>query len=133
MDKRAILISVVLSFALVGGAVYLRSSSAQEEPKPTQTKSATSEETKPEPKKAEPKLFTTEELAKGDGKNGNPCYVAVDGKVYEIEQGRLWKEGEHTTSQGQAHCGLDLSETITKSPHGKSKLEALEVVGTLKD
>lgn len=73
--------------------------------------------------------YTTAELAAFDGKNGAKCYVAVDGVVYEIEQGRLWKDGQHTTSQGQAECGKDLTETIGKSPHGKAKLKTLPEVG----
>lgn len=123
-ERKLTVFSTILAFALIGGAVYLRTSSAQ--PEAPQTQSAVTEE-----KPAKPKNITPEELAASDGKQGSKCYVAVDGKVYEIEQGRLWKNGEHATSQGQAHCGLDLTATITKSPHGKSKLEALPVVGSL--
>jgi predicted heme/steroid binding protein len=133
-SKVVTLVSVIAAFALIGGAIYLRSSSA-ESPKTastqtTQEKPKTEGATSPE-KKPEQKTLTLQELATNDGKDGHKCYVAVDGKVYEIEQGRLWKNGEHVTSQGQAHCGLDLSEVITKSPHGKAKLETLTVVGTL--
>ncbi len=123
-ERKLTIISTILAFALVGGAAYLRSGSAQ--PEPPKIQSAVTEK-----KPAASKPVTLGELAANDGKDGRACYVAVDGKVYEIEQGRLWKNGEHTTSQGQAHCGLDLSETITKSPHGKSKLEILPAVGTL--
>jgi predicted heme/steroid binding protein len=119
------LASVVLACALIGGALYLRSSSASPDEHPHTAGSTTSKAP------AEPKTFTTQELATHDGKEGHACYVAVDGKVYEIDQGRLWQNGEHTTSHGEAHCGLDLSQAIAKSPHGKSKLEALTVVGTL--
>jgi predicted heme/steroid binding protein len=110
-------ISIAIALILIGAAVYVRS-----RPDEPQTKAET---TSPQ------KAFSVQELAANDGKDGRKCYVAVDGKVYEIEQGRLWRNGEHATSQGQAHCGKDLSETITKSPHGKSKLETLTVVGTL--
>jgi cytochrome b involved in lipid metabolism len=30
------------------------------------------------------KIFTTEELAKYDGKNNQPAYIAVDGIVYDV-------------------------------------------------
>jgi predicted heme/steroid binding protein len=116
-SRRLTYISIIVALILIGGAVYARSRSAQ-----PQTKAVTS---------ASQKAFTLEELVANNGKDGRKCYVAVDGKVYEIEQGRLWKNGEHVTSKGQAHCGKDLSETIGKSPHGKSKLEALPTVGTL--
>ena len=78
------------------------------------------------------KTYSTADLAAFDGKDRHKCYVAVDGYVYEIEQGRLWKNGEHVTSHGQAMCGTNLSKVIGKSPHGKHKLTQLPRVGTFK-
>lgn len=71
-------------------------------------------------------------LAKYDGQNCEPCYVAIDESVYEIEQGRLWQDGQHTTSGGKAMCGKDLTEALKQSPHGRSKLEGLPKVGVYK-
>ena len=78
------------------------------------------------------KDFTVAELAAFDGKNGNQCYVAVDKTVYLIEGKALWQEGKHLPSNGQAMCGKDLTAVIGKSPHGRSKLELLTVVGQLR-
>ena len=75
--------------------------------------------------------FTTEELAEHDGTNGNDCYVAVDGDVYLIEGFALWQMGQHLPSNGRASCGYDLTEVIDESPHGRSKLQLLQKVGTL--
>ena len=75
--------------------------------------------------------FTTEELAKHDGTNGNDCYVAVDGDVYLIEGFALWQMGQHLPSNGRASCGYDLTDVIDESPHGRSKLQLLQKVGTL--
>ena len=80
---------------------------------------------------ARPVVVSREELARNDGKNGHKCYVAVDGTVYLIENSPLWVEGRHETSNGRATCGRDLSEVIKLSPHGKSKLNLLTVVGQL--
>jgi predicted heme/steroid binding protein len=82
---------------------------------------------------AEPayRSYTLQELANYDGKNGNKCLVAVDGDVYLIEGFALWQNGEHIPSGGRARCGLDLSEVINESPHGRSKLQLLKKVGTL--
>jgi predicted heme/steroid binding protein len=72
------------------------------------------------------------ELAKADGKNGHVCYVAVDGIVYQIKDFSLWQNGEHKTSKGLAYCGADMSQVITKSPHGKKVLDLLIKIGPLK-
>lgn len=75
--------------------------------------------------------ITKQQLQDANGKDGKPCYVALDNIVYEIKQGNKWQNGEHTTSEGQAYCGMDGTEVIKKSPHGKSVLSLLTKVGTL--
>ncbi len=77
----------------------------------------------------EGKVFTLDELAKFDGKNGSPAYVAVDGVVYDVTNVPEWKGGDHW---GRFSAGKDLTTEIkTVSPHGVSKLKGLPVVGTL--
>lgn len=75
--------------------------------------------------------FSTQQLEEANGKNGKPCYVALENTVYEIKQGNKWKDGEHTTSEGQAYCGMDATEVIRKSPHGKTIMSLLTKVGSL--
>ena len=75
------------------------------------------------------KEFTVDELAKYDGQNGNPAYVAVDGNVYDVSGVGVWKDGNHF---GKYFAGRDLSKEILLSPHGKSKLSEVPLVGTLK-
>jgi predicted heme/steroid binding protein len=76
-------------------------------------------------------LISREELAQHDGVDGRKCYVAVDGTVYLIEGSPFWVDGRHLPSNGQAGCGRDLTEVINQSPHGRSKLVLLKVVGKL--
>lgn len=71
------------------------------------------------------KTFTKDELAKYDGKNGNPAYVAVNGVVYDVTNVRQWSGGSH---QGY-NAGQDLTKAIQQSPHGVSVLKDLPVVG----
>lgn len=66
--------------------------------------------------------ISREELSQADGKNGNKCYVAISGTVYEIKNSSLWVDGEHTTSNGEANCGRDLTQELERSPHGSSVL-----------
>ena len=72
------------------------------------------------------RTFNSEELAKYNGKNGNPTYVAVNGIVYDVTNVPEWQGGIH---QGRIQAGRDLSEEIKKSPHGVSKLETVPIVG----
>ena len=72
-------------------------------------------------------IFSVEELAKYNGKNGSSAYVAVDGVVYDVANSNKWKKGSH---QGY-NAGTDLTEYISKSPHGKSILDEMPVVGKM--
>lgn len=72
--------------------------------------------------------LTLEELAKFNGKDGQPAYVAVDGVIYDLTPLAKWAGGEH---MGQHEAGQDLSEEILKSPHGKAMLERAKAIGKL--
>lgn len=74
------------------------------------------------------KVFDAAELAKYDGQNGNPAYVAVDGKVYDVSNVPAWRGGVH--AGGSVKAGLDQTEALKRSPHGAKNLEGLPVVGT---
>ena len=74
------------------------------------------------------KVFTAAELAKYDGKNGNPAYVAVDGTVYDVTNVAAWRDGTH--AGGSITAGMDQTEALKRSPHGVKNLEGLPVVGT---
>jgi predicted heme/steroid binding protein len=115
----ATLVSLILGFAMIGGAVYWQLESA----KGSDVSSAGTD--------FADRPYTVEELAQYDGKDDNQCLVAVDGDVYLIEGFALWQMGEHLPSGGRARCGLDLTEVIDESPHGRSKLQLLKKVGTL--
>ncbi len=75
------------------------------------------------------KEFTKEELAKFNGKNGTPIYVAYNGKVYDLSSSSLWEEGEH---QGMHIGGEDMTKEIADAPHENDVLERFPLVGTLK-
>jgi len=72
--------------------------------------------------------LTLEELAKYNGKDGQPAYVAVDGIIYDFTPLAKWAGGEH---MGQHEAGQDLSKEILQSPHGKAILERATPVGKL--
>ena len=116
--------SVILGLAMIGGAVYWQLQPAYAGGAASKTAASSASELSDRP-------YTLEELAEHDGKEGTDCLVAVDGDVYLIEGFALWQMGEHLPSGGRARCGLDLTEVIDESPHGRSKLNLLRKVGNL--
>ena len=71
----------------------------------------------------------SKELSKKNGKEDTSTYVAVDGKVYDISESRLWKNGTH---MNRHEAGKDLSEDLKAAPHGAEVLEKFTLVGKLK-
>lgn len=76
------------------------------------------------------KIHSAEELAKGDGKNGNPTLVAVGGNVYDISQSKKWITGLHMKRHT---AGADLSTAIKASPHGPEIMQRFPVVGVYQE
>jgi predicted heme/steroid binding protein len=74
------------------------------------------------------KKFTLEELKQYDGKNGRPAYIAYKGKVYDVTDSSLWVDGDH---QGEHQAGRDLTEEISKAPHGEETLDRIPIIGIL--
>lgn len=72
------------------------------------------------------KIFDPLTLLAFDGKGEAPAYIAFQGKVYDVSNLKLWKNGVHMKHQ----AGHDLTNSIAKAPHGEEKLEKLPVVGT---
>ena len=76
----------------------------------------------------EERKFTLEELAKFNGRNGNPAYIAFKGKVYDVSESDLWSGGEH---MGLHQAGKDITEELELAPHMEEVLERVKLVGTL--
>ncbi|NLC32502.1 MAG: cytochrome B5 [Clostridiales bacterium] len=72
--------------------------------------------------------LTLEELAKFDGKDGRPAYVAVHDKIYDMSDSDSWYDGEHYGYE----AGNDLTDIIeNESPHGVSELENVPEIGRI--
>jgi predicted heme/steroid binding protein/uncharacterized membrane protein len=73
--------------------------------------------------------FDITELEKYDGNDGRPVYVAYKGKVYDIGDSKLWRNGHHMKRH---HAGQDMTTDIQGAPHEPDVLERFPQVGTLK-
>ncbi len=74
------------------------------------------------------KEFTEKELAKFNGKNGKPAYIAYKGKVFDVSASFLWKDGKH---QVLHEAGKDLTAALQQAPHGEDVLKRFPAIGIL--
>jgi len=114
----ALVLFALLAVALVVTAGY---GGASDKPKTSSAPSGTRE-----------KVFTVQELAGFDGKNGKPAYVAVDGVVYDVTGSANWPGGKHSPCSLDSAAGKDLSEVIKQAPpRMRTYIQAKPVVGSL--
>jgi len=75
------------------------------------------------------KEFDAAELARFNGENGNPIYIAFEGKVYDVSESKLWRKGQHM----KRHLsGSDLTSDMQAAPHASDVLERYPQVGVIK-
>lgn len=70
-------------------------------------------------------VFDPMTLSGFDGKEGRPAYIAFKTDVYDVTGLKLWRGGTHLRHK----AGEDLTEALSKAPHGEEKLNSLKVVG----
>jgi predicted heme/steroid binding protein len=72
--------------------------------------------------------LTAEELHSFDGKEGRPAFIAYRGKIYDVTNSKLWKEGSHARKH---HAGRDLTDALKTAPHAEDKILSMPEVGKL--
>ena len=72
--------------------------------------------------------FSLQDLARFDGKEGRPAYVAYKGKVYDVSNSVFWEGGDH---QGDHLAGRDLTPNMGGAPHDEDVLNFFPAVGEL--
>jgi predicted heme/steroid binding protein len=71
--------------------------------------------------------YTRSELALRNGQDRPEIWIAWDGKIYDVTESRLWKNGKHY----EHWAGQDLTEELADSPHGRRVFEGREPIGVL--
>lgn len=115
----------VLFLALLYGMFLMSPAKYSQSPGEKEIKVQTLPSQSTSQSKPEEKVFTADELAAYDGKNGNPSYVAVDGVVYDLTS--VFKNGIHF---GHV-AGKDLTDAFYVK-HVRSQITKYPVVGVLK-
>ncbi len=78
--------------------------------------------------KKELKTFTLKQLNEYNGTGDQPAYIALNGKVYDVSNSPLWRNGKH---QGRHSAGKDLSLIINNAPHNDAVMAKFPIVGLL--
>lgn len=73
--------------------------------------------------------FDATELQNYDGNEGRPIYIAYKGKVYDVSNSKLWRNGLHMKRH---HAGQDLTADIQGAPHEPDVLDRYPQIGTLR-
>lgn len=71
--------------------------------------------------------FSQQELARCNGQDGVPAYIAYRGIVYDVTGSFLWQQGVH---QVLHQAGEDLTASLAEAPHDDEFLQKFPVVGT---
>jgi predicted heme/steroid binding protein len=74
--------------------------------------------------------YTRAELARNDGKESRPAWIAFQGKVYDASECFLWKGGRHMAAHD---AGCDLTGVLDQAPHGEDLLDRAKLVGLLEE
>ena len=73
--------------------------------------------------------FTKSQLALRNGQDKEEIWVAYLGKIYDVTDSRLWKNGKHY----EHWAGQDLTDELPDAPHTEKVFEKFDVVGELVD
>lgn len=72
--------------------------------------------------------FKKSELAEFKGTDGQPKYIAYNGKVYDVSGSWHWKDGKHQVIH---KAGQDLTGALDAAPHGEDLLLRIPLLGQL--
>lgn len=71
--------------------------------------------------------YTRSQLALRNGQDRPEIWVACQGKIYDVSESRLWRNGKHY----EHWAGQDLSDELRDAPHTISVFERFRQIGRL--
>ena len=75
------------------------------------------------------KKYTVRQLALRNGQDKEEIWVAFHGKIYDVTNSRLWRNGKHY----EHWAGQDLTPELSDAPHTAKVFEKFEVIGELEN
>ena len=78
------------------------------------------------PKDALPQ-YSKNQLALRNGQDKPEIWLAYQGKIYDVTESRLWKNGKHY----EHWAGQDLTLELPDAPHTASVFEKFKIIGLL--
>jgi predicted heme/steroid binding protein len=73
------------------------------------------------------KDYTRNQLALRNGQDRPEIWIAYLGKIYDVTNSKLWKNGKHY----EHWAGQDLTEELKDAPHAEKVFEKFNIVGNL--
>ena len=73
------------------------------------------------------KRITKNQLALRNGQDREEIWVALEGKVYDVSESRLWRDGKHY----EHWAGQDLTNELKDAPHTERVFGKFVQVGEL--
>lgn len=71
--------------------------------------------------------FSLSQLALRNGQDKNEIWIAFKGKIYDVSDSRLWRNGMHY----EHWAGQDLTKELNDAPHNSNVFDKFDVVGIL--
>ena len=72
--------------------------------------------------------YTVQQLALRNGNDREEIWCALEGKIYDVSDSKLWRNGKHY----EHWAGQDLTEELADAPHTAKVFQKFNVVGLLK-
>jgi predicted heme/steroid binding protein len=72
-------------------------------------------------------VYTRAQLALRNGQDKPEIWVAFRGRIYDVSQSRLWRDGKHY----EHWAGQDLTEELADAPHTEKVFDKFNVIGKL--
>ncbi|WP_134090713.1 cytochrome b5 domain-containing protein [Olivibacter sp. XZL3] len=71
--------------------------------------------------------YSKAQLARRNGQDRDEIWIAFQGKIYDVTDSRLWRNGMHY----EHWAGQDLTDELADAPHTWEVFKRFEVVGML--